>query len=86
MAIMSLAGIAATAGKRELAVRHLEEAIKFLEPADMPLHLAATRRRLGEMRNDDALIAIADTWMTEHGVHTPASWARMLVPGNFSRG
>jgi serine/threonine protein kinase len=85
MAIMSLAGIAATAGKTDLALRHLEEAIKFLEPADMPLHLAATRRRLGEMRGDDALIAIADRWMTEHGVRTPASWARMLVPGNFAR-
>jgi len=48
----------------------------------MPLHLAATRRRSGELRKDGTIEA-ADQWMIDHGVRDPSAWARMLVPGRF---
>ena len=84
MSTLASAGIDATTGQFEQAVRHLEDAIIRLEAADMPLHLAAARRRLGEMRADRTTVE-ADQWMTEHGIRNPARFARMLVPGRFSR-
>jgi hypothetical protein len=84
MSMLASAGIDATTGQFEQAVRHLEDAIVRLEAADMPLHLAAARRRLGEMRADRTTVD-ADQWMTDHGIRNPAAFARMLVPGRFSR-
>ena len=83
MAIMGYAGIAATSGHRDRALRYLDQAVSILETEDMPLHLAAAQRRQGEMRRDGTSQA-ADQWMIDHGVRNPAAWARMLVPGTFS--
>ena len=85
MSTLAAAGIHATAGRFDEAARHLEDAVGRLAAADMPLHLAAARRRLGEMRGDRATME-ADQWMTDHGIRNPGAFARMLVPGGFSRG
>ena len=83
MAIMAYAGIAATSGHPDRARQYLDDAVHILEKADMPLHLAAARRRQSEMRNDGTTES-ADQWMIERGVRVPASWTRMLVPGRFT--
>src|SRR6185503_14345597 len=44
-----LAGIAATRGRDELAIAHLNTAEKKFEVADMALYAAAARRRRGEL-------------------------------------
>jgi hypothetical protein len=78
------AGIAATSGRLDRAAEYLDDAAGRLQVADMPLHLAAARRRAGEMGRAGK-IEEADEWMTAHGVRNPKAWARMLVPGTFSR-
>jgi hypothetical protein len=85
LAIASLAsaGIEATAGQLDRASRSLDQAVGMLEVADMPMHLAAARRRLGEMGRAGN-IEEADSWMTAHGVRDARAWARMLAPGMFS--
>ena len=80
-----IGGIAATTGRFDPAAQHLEDALVQLEAANMPLHLAAARRRLGELRADRGT-AEGDQWMRDHGIRNPAAFARMLVPGRFSRG
>lgn len=82
IATLAAAGVAATRGSLDRAAAFLDEAVGKLEIADMPLHLAAARRRLGELGRAGKLEE-ADAWMTAHGVTNPGAMARMLVPGNF---
>jgi hypothetical protein len=85
MSLLASAGIEATAGRREQAHRFLEAAVDSLEAADMPLHLAVARRRLGTVRRD-GMADDSDRWLIDHGVRNPGAWTRMLVPGRFSDG
>jgi serine/threonine protein kinase/tetratricopeptide (TPR) repeat protein len=84
IATLAAAGIEATAGRLDRAARCLDEAVGKLEVADMPLHLAAARRRLGEIGRSGK-IEEADAWMTAHGIRNPRAWAQMLVPGSFEQ-
>lgn len=71
-------------GDNALAVALLTDAAKRLDAVDMPLHAAAARRRLGELKGGDegtALIAEVDTWMASHGIRNPARLAAMYAPG-----
>jgi serine/threonine protein kinase len=82
MAMLASAGVEATAGRFDKAARCLEDAVGRLEVADMPLHVAAARRRLGEIGRAQKIVE-ADAWMTAHGIVNPVAWTRMLVPGDF---
>ncbi len=85
IATLAAAGIEATAGSLNRASQLMDEAVGRLEVADMPLHLAAARRRLGEMGRAGKMEE-ADAWMTAHGIRNPRAWTRMLVPGTFPAG
>ena len=76
------AGIAATEGRLDRAADYLDQSVGKLEVAEMPMHLAAARRRLGELGREGK-IEEADGWMTAHGVRNPRAWTQMVVPGNF---
>jgi hypothetical protein len=82
IATLVAAGLEATNGHLDRAAELMDEAVGRLEVADMPLHLAAARRRLGELGRAGK-IDEADEWMTAHGVRNPRAWAQMLVPGSF---
>ena len=58
----------------------LASAAANFERVEMHLHAAATRRRLGELTNDRAMIAAADEWMDAQRVKNPARLTNVLVP------
>jgi serine/threonine protein kinase len=75
--------IAAARGDAERARSQLEESIRLCEAADMPLHAAAARLRLGELIGGDqgrALIARAREWMQSQSIRNPDRMAAMLAP------
>jgi thioesterase domain-containing protein len=75
--------IDAARGKREDARKKFQEAAARFATIDMPLHAAASRRRLGELIGDaegEALVRDADAWFTERGVRNPARMAAIVVP------
>ena len=84
LATLVEAGIAATEGRLDRAAEHLDLSVGKLEVAEMPMHLFAARRRLGELGRAGK-IEEADTWMITHGVKNPGAWTQMLVPGSFAR-
>ena len=62
----------------------LSEAVQGFERAEMRLHAAAARRRLGERLRDERgrqLITEADAWMTEQKIKNPEALTRMIAPG-----
>ena len=62
----------------------LGEAISGFERAEMGLHAAAARRRLGEKLRDERgqqLVAQADEWMLGQKIKNPEAMAHMLAPG-----
>jgi tRNA A-37 threonylcarbamoyl transferase component Bud32 len=62
----------------------LEATIRELAAAEMNLHVAAARRRLGESFEGErgrALVAEADAWYAAHGVRQPARMTAMVLPG-----
>jgi eukaryotic-like serine/threonine-protein kinase len=76
-------GIAAVRADRDQAAGCWTEAERGFSTADMALHVAIARRRLGELRGDDGgrkLVADADEWMTAEGVKNPRRFAAMLAP------
>jgi hypothetical protein len=84
LATLVEAGIAATEGRLDRAVEYLDLSVGKLEVAEMPMHLFAARRRLGELGRAGK-IEEADAWMTAHGVRNPRAWTQMLVPGVFEQ-
>jgi len=78
------AGIAFLEGNTPLALRYLHEAAARFEDADMRLHAAAARRRIGALQNDAAgreLQQNAEQWMATQDIKNPAGMTRMLAPG-----
>jgi hypothetical protein len=62
----------------------LSEAVQSFERAEMQLHAAAARRRLGEKLRDERgsqLVAEADAWMKAQKIKNPEAMTRMLAPG-----
>ena len=64
----------------------VERSEEWLARADMMLHVAAARRRRGELiggTEGHALIEDADRRMNAQGIVNPARFAAMLIPGAF---
>ena len=62
----------------------LAAAVTAFERADMKLHAAVARRRLGVLQDDErgrALVDEADAWMAAQGIRNPARMARLIAPG-----
>jgi hypothetical protein len=62
----------------------LLEAARGFERAEMRLHVAAIRRRLGEKLRDDRgrqMIKESDAWMAKQKIKNPEAMTRMVVPG-----
>jgi serine/threonine protein kinase len=79
-----LAGVAATRGDDEQAVRLLREAAAGFDAADMALYAAAARRRLGALLGGDAGLALreaADSWMASEKIRAPARFTAIFAPG-----
>jgi hypothetical protein len=83
LALVVGSSVAAARGQATRAVALAEAAESALAAADMPLHMAAVRRRRGEMIGGDGgrdLVAAADAWMTAQAIRNPARMAGTLVP------
>src|SRR5439155_3481158 len=78
-ALILRGGLANLAGDRETAARHLAEAARACEAADMHLYAAAARRRIGEVTGDAALVAQADDWMGNEDVRNPERMVGMFA-------
>jgi hypothetical protein len=76
-----LRGAAAVrAGDRDRAVRLLSAADESAVAAGMKLSSAAIRRRLAELREDDALLTAASADMASLGIRAPAKMTALLIP------
>jgi serine/threonine protein kinase len=78
------AGVCDANGDRRGAIAHLRTAIASGEAADMRLHSAAARLRLGALvrgTEGDALLRRAREWMELQEVRVPEQMAAMLAPG-----
>ena len=78
------ATIAHQRGETAKATALLSEAAQGFEGAEMRLHAAAARRRLGERLRDDRgrqLITEADAWMQGQKIKNPEALTRMIAPG-----
>ena len=84
IALVLHGGIAFLDGERPLALRCLHDAADRFERADMRLHAAAARRRIGALQDDAAgreLQRQAEAWMATQQIKNPAGMTRMLAPG-----
>ncbi len=71
-------------GEKARAVSLLRRALAGFQTADMALHAAATRTRLGALIAGDegaAYAKAADEWMRAEGVVAPARMVAMMAPG-----
>ena len=69
---------------RKASDRYLALAIDDFERAEMAMYAHAARRCRGAILDPargHSEIAAADRWMTEHGIHAPGRFARILIPG-----
>ena len=66
----------------------LDRAESGLRSAEMALHLAAARRRRGELVGGDegrGLVEESNAWMTGQGIRNPDRMSLLLAPGAWSR-
>jgi hypothetical protein len=78
------ASILGARGRPEESLRHLDEAMRGFDAADMALYAACARRRKGQLLGGDEgrnLIEAADATMNEQGIQRPARWAALYAPG-----
>jgi len=83
-ATLVLATVAHQRGETAQSTALLSEAAQWFDRAEMRLHAAAARRRLGEKLRDERgsqLVGQADAWMTEQKIKNPEAMTRMLAPG-----
>ncbi len=81
------AGLRALEGEREAAAALLAKAEAVFKRAGMELHVAAARRRRGQLAGGaggQVLIEQADGWMIGEGIARPERMAAMLAPGRWS--
>ena len=84
LSLLVRAGIAAFRRQTNEAASLLEQAITALDAADMALHAASARRRLGQLLGGDegrALVDKAETWMVGQGIRNPERMTNLFVPG-----
>ena len=84
MAHLLRAGIAAVEQDGTAATTHLREALAVLHKADMQLHEAAARWRLGQALGGEEglnMIDQAEIWMKQQTICNPARMSALLVPG-----
>jgi serine/threonine protein kinase len=83
-AMLIRAGLANQTGDGAKAQALLSESAEGFERAEMYLHAAAAKRRLGEKLRDERggrLIAEADEWMATQKIKNPERMTRMIAPG-----
>ncbi len=81
------AGSAFLRGRHDHAVQRLRDVEVSAQRAEMHLHAACARRRLGEILGGDegaALVADATRWMNVQGIRNPEAMTRVLVPWSAS--
>ena len=84
IALVLQGGLAYLDGEKPLAVDCLHDAADRFERADMRLHSAAARRRIGALQGDAAgreLQRQAEAWMATQQIKNPVGMTRMLTPG-----
>ena len=74
-------------GNDEAATRALVQAVGFGVEAEMPLHVAAVRLRLGQMLGEAgrSVERQGSRWLAEHGFVSPDACVEMLMPSPGSR-
>jgi serine/threonine protein kinase len=80
------AGWAGSRGDREAAEAALRSAIEHAEAAEMVLHAAAARHKLGIVLGGDEganLVGEAERALAAHKIRDPARFAHVLVPGRW---
>ena len=88
LAMLVHAGVAATRGEAGSALGLLARAESGLRASEMALHLAAARRRRGELTGGDGgrrLVEESSAWMSGQGIRNPARMSALLTPGAWSR-
>jgi hypothetical protein len=78
------AGIASVRGARTAAAGELRQAVAQFDASDMQLYAHVSRRRLGDLLDDEegrAMRRQADAWMSAQLIRNPANLTRMLAPG-----
>jgi hypothetical protein len=86
LADMIWAGIASLEGTPVQAATLLRVALRSAERADMSIHAAAILHQLGVLVSGEegrALVQKASDAMTSQGIHVPARFAGMLLPGRW---
>jgi eukaryotic-like serine/threonine-protein kinase len=82
------ASILGARGRPEESLRHLDQAMRGFDAADMALYAACARRRKGQLLGGEEgqrLIEAAEAAMREQGITNPARWTALYAPG-FSDG
>jgi serine/threonine protein kinase len=77
------AGVAHAKKQADAEQSHLRAAIEAADAADMSMHAAVARLRLGRLVGGDEgrdLLRYADDWMGAQGIQAPDRLARMLAP------
>ncbi len=85
---MFRAASALTSGQHEAASEHLDRAERAFAEADMEVHAAVARLRLGEITGSARgaeLVAEGTSRLAAQGVKSPPKVARMLAPGQWRR-
>jgi hypothetical protein len=80
--------VAATRGDGDAALETITRVESGLRGAEMALHLAAARRRRGELIGGDAgraLVEESNAWMTGQGIRNPDRMSALLAPGAWLR-
>jgi hypothetical protein len=84
LAALVAAGAAMARGNRAVARAELRRAARSADAADMALHAAIARYRLGMLAGGERgarLAAKAEQWMRGEGMRAPSRLATMLAPG-----
>ena len=83
LAAMVRAGVVLTRGDRSAAIALLESSVRGFDAADMGLHAAAARRRLGALVGGERgreTAALSDAFMAAQRIKEPARLTAMLAP------
>ena len=75
------------AGDREAAIAALRAVLESAEAANMPMHAAVARYRLGALLGGDkgnSLARSAHQAVGARGIRDPARWASIYLPGSWS--